>query len=288
METFLKEKKKQNLIKLEDNPYLMYSNNMKKNTYEQNKFLRKIYFRFQNFIPDKSKKITIYDEEKINKIPIEEVKKENEKIIKIAIGNENMRKLIYDNSYLFKNKNEHYDNEIRNNINDIINGNYEIKQIKKEEKVIKKVYSPIKKKKLPKQYIFQKDGLKIYLNYDLNKEDENDIMKKNLEQKKIEEEENSKNKIPHEIRLKNFFDKIKQLKENNNFDKFDEEIDELLQQQISDTEFGKNKKRETNLKQFSSTLNDFRLSNENLRKIKIDNLRFISPCIFSMEKKNKI
>ena len=196
-----------------------------------------------------------------------------------------MRKLIYDNSYLFKNKNELYDNEIRNNIDDIINGNYEIKEIKKEEKVIKNVvHSPIKKKKLPKQYIFQKDGLKIYLNYDLNKEDENDIMKKNLEQKKLEEE-NTNNKIPHEIRLKNFFDKIKKLKESN-FDKFDEEIDELLQQQINDSEFGKNKKREINLKKFSLTLNDFRLSNENMRKIKIDNLRFRSPCIFSMEKKN--
>ena len=284
MENFINSKRKQNLIKLDNNPYTNYSNNMKKNTLEQNQFLRKIYFKNMNFLKEKSKKITIYEEEKIKNLPVEEIKKENEKIIKVAIENENMRKLIYDNSYLFKNKNDLYDNEIRNNINDIINGNYEIKEIKKEEKVIKNVvHSPIKKKKLPKQYIFQKDGLKIYLNYDLNKEDENDIMKKNLEQKKIEEEK-SKNTIPHEIRLKNFFDKIKKLKESN-FDKFDEEIDELLQQQINDSEFGKNKKRELNLKKFSLTLNDFRTSNENIRKIKIDNLRFISPCIFSMEKK---
>ena len=285
MENFINSKKKQNLIKIDNNPYKIYLNNIKKNTLEQNQFLRKIYFKNITFLKEKSKKITIYEEEKIKNLPVEEIKKENEKIIKIAIGNENMRKLIYDNSYLFKNKNELYDNEIRNNIDDIINGNYEIKEIKKEEKVIKNVvHSPIKKKKLPKQYIFQKDGLKIYLNYDLNKEDENDIMKKNLEQKKLEEE-NTNNKIPHEIRLKNFFDKIKKLKESN-FDKFDEEIDELLQQQINDSEFGKNKKREINLKKFSLTLNDFRLSNENMRKIKIDNLRFRSPCIFSMEKKN--
>ena len=56
MENFINSKRKQNLIKLDNNPYTNYSNNMKKNTLEQNQFLRKIYFKNITFLKEKSKK----------------------------------------------------------------------------------------------------------------------------------------------------------------------------------------------------------------------------------------
>ena len=282
MEEYLKQNQKKNLII--QNSYSKYSKNTKINTLEQNKFLRTIYLKnILNNSNNKEKNFLILEEEKLNYLPEEEILKENERILKIAMGNENMRKLIYDNSYLFKNKDEKINLELKERVREIIEGNYEIKEKEVEKK---KTYSPKKKKKLPKKYIFEKNGLKMVLNYDLNQSlNEEETMKKNLEQKKLEEE-NHYDGINHEIRLKQFFEKIKKLKEDD-FGYYNNELDLFIEDQINSSEMGKVRLKENRLKEFSLTLNDFRLENSKNRQLKLNNLIFKSPCEFETLKKKK-
>ena len=167
---------------------------------------------------------------------------------------------------------------------EILNGNYRIEKKIIVENKKKKTYSPKKKKKnVNKEYVFEKSGLKMTLNYDFNKyynDDEEEKMKKNLEEKR--EEELHKNiGIPYEVRLKQFFEKIKALKEGNN-DKFDEEIDNLIEEQIEDNEVARNRRREVNLKNFNLTLNVFRSENKKLRNMKTEKLHFRNPCEFDI------
>ena len=62
------------------------------------------------------------------------------------------------------------------------------------------------------QYVFEKSGLKLVLNFDLNKlydiensDEEEDIIKR---KKRLEEEEEKKKEMSYEDRLKRFFEKI--------------------------------------------------------------------------------
>ena len=126
----------------------------------------------------------------------------------------------------------------------------------------------------------------MVLNYDLNQSlNEEETMKKNLEQKKLEEE-NHYDGINHEIRLKQFFEKIKKLKEDD-FGYYNNELDLFIEDQINSSEMGKVRLKENRLKEFSLTLNDFRLENSKNRQLKLNNLIFKSPCEFETLKKKK-
>ena len=270
--------------KEKNNPYLSYQKNKRAISIDQIRFLRKIFFQSKSKNNFTQRRSSIFQGLDFENMSEEDLINESERLLKIALEDENIRKLIYDNSYLFKNRNEHFSPIIRDEVMEILNGNYRIEKKLIVENKKKKTYSPKKKKKnVNKEYVFEKSGLKMTLNYDFNKyynDDEEEKMKKNLEEKR--EEELHKNKgIPYEVKLKQFFEKIKALKEGNN-DKFDEEIDNLIEEQIEDNEVARNRRREVNLKNFNLTLNVFRSENKKLRNMKTEKLHFRNPCEFDI------
>ncbi len=271
--------------KEKNNPYLSYQKNKRAISIDQIRFLRKIFFQSKSKNNFTQRRSSIFQGLDFENMTEEDLINESERLLKIALEDENIRKLIYDNSYLFKNRNEHFSPIIRDEVMEILNGNYRIEKKIIVENKKKKTYSPKKKKKnVNKEYVFEKSGLKMTLNYDFNKyyndDEEEEKMKKNLEEKR--EEELHKNiGIPYEVRLKQFFEKIKALKEGNN-DKFDEEIDNLIEEQIEDNEVARNRRREVNLKNFNLTLNVFRSENKKLRNMKTEKLHFRNPCEFDI------
>ena len=270
--------------KEKNNPYLSYQKNKRAISIDQIRFLRKIFFQSKSKNNFTQRRSSIFQGLDFENMSEEDLINESEILLKIALEDENISKLIYDNSYFFKNRNEHFSPIIRDEVMEILNGNYRIEKKLIVENKKKKTYSPKKKKKnVNKEYVFEKSGLKMTLNYDFNKyynDDEEEKMKKNLEEKR--EEELHKNKgIPYEVKLKQFFEKIKALKEGNN-DKFDEEIDNLIEEQIEDNEVARNRRREVNLKNFNLTLNVFRSENKKLRNMKTEKLHFRNPCEFDI------
>ena len=85
------------------------------------------------------------------------------------------------------------------------------------------------------------------------------------------------------MKLKNFFEKIQKLKNEEDYDFFEKELDELIKEQIENSDMGKNKRRELNLKNFNEQLNSNR-KEKNVMKNKYGNLLFKNPCEFETKK----
>ena len=205
-------------------------------------------------------------------------------------NNEKDVKLIYDNSYLLKKKNSNGKFEIRKEVQDILSGNYKKKEIKEEPKK-QNEYKYVKKKKpLPQLFIKgMKNKMKLSNKlkaFKFNLSDEiSEETRKRLEMKKREEEEEKLRQIEFEAKLKRFFQKIQQLK-NDTSEKFGIEVDKLFDEQINDSEFGINRNIENRINYFKGNLNYYVLQKKNYRKIKEDTLIFKSPCEFETTNKS--
>ena len=273
------------------NPYL--SDKKQLTSREQNEFLRKLFFKKSKKLNEKYG-IFIDENDNLENRKEEDIIKENKRLIKIGMGmgDEDLRKFIFDNTYLFNNKGSAY-YDIKQDIYSLLETGYDKKEESSEsETEIKKPFfkKKKKKKKIPKQYVFEKSGLKLVLNFDLNKlydeksDEEDDMIKR---KKRIEEEEEERKKeMTYEERLKRFFEKIQRLKNDEGYANFEKELDELIKEQIEESDMGKNKKREANLRNFSENLELLQKERSNNRLIK-GNLIYRSPCEFeTLKKKN--
>ena len=270
---FLENLKKVSNYKSSFNPYIITTKRL--NTREQNEFLRKIFFKKKE-----KEKIHLIPEEQLSKVKEEDLIEENKKLIRIKMGDEEMKKFIYDHSYLFNNKNEVYYDLRDEVLNTLAEKN------KKENESGREYYSDYrvkytknKRKKKKNNYYFEHNGLKLILNFDLNKfniEDDDD-------KKKSEDEEERLRELSYEVRLKNFFEKIQKLKNEEDYDFFEKELDELIKEQIENSDMGKNKRRELNLKNFNEELNSNR-KEKSIMKNKYGNLLFKNPCEFETKK----
>ena len=270
---FLENLKKVSNYKSSFNPYIITTKRL--NTREQNEFLRKIFFKKKE-----KEKIHLIPEEQLSKVKEEDLIEENKKLIRIKMGDEEMKKFIYEHSYLFNNKNEVYYDLREEVLNTLAEKN------KKENESGREYYSDYrvkytknKRKKKKKNYYFEENGLKLILNFDLNKfniEDDDD-------KKKNEDEEERLRELSYEVRLKNFFEKIQKLKNEEDYDFFEKELDELIKEQIENSDMGKNKRRELNLKNFNEELNSNR-KEKSIMKNKYGNLLFKNPCEFETKK----
>ena len=92
--------------------------------------------------------------------------------------------------------------------------------------------------------------------------------------------------MTYEERLKRFFDKIQQLKNDEGYANFEKELDELIKEQIEESDMGKNKKREVNLRTFTDNLEVLQKERYNKRMLR-GNLIYRSPCEFETLK-NKL
>ena len=289
IEEFLKKQKQNTSIpQFSFNPYLQ--NKKKLTSQEQNKFLRNLFFKKPKKLNEKYG-VFIDENDNIENRKEEEIIKENKKLIKIGMGmgDEELRNFIFDNTYLFNNKGSTY-YDIKEDIYNLLETGYNKKQESSEsEKEERKIYfKKKKKKKKPKQYVFEKSGLKLVLNFDLNKlydnensDEEEDIIKR---KKRLEEEEEKKKEMSYEERLKRFFEKIQQLKNDEGYANFEKELDELIKEQIEESDMGKNKKREVDLRNFNERLEYIQKERYNKRMLR-GNLIYRSPCVFETLKK---
>ena len=270
---FLENLKKVSNYKSSFNPYIITTKRL--NTREQNEFLRKIFFKKKE-----KEKIHLIPEEQLSKVKEEDLIEENKKLIRIKMGDEEMKKFIYDHSYLFNNKNEVYYDLRDEVLNTLAEKNKKENESEREYYSDYRVkYTKNKRKKKKNNYYFEHNGLKLILNFDLNKfniEDDDD-------KKKSEDEEERLRELSYEVRLKNFFEKIQKLKNEEDYDFFEKELDELIKEQIENSDMGKNKRRELNLKNFNEQLNSNR-KEKNVMKNKYGNLLFKNPCEFETKK----
>ena len=210
--------------------------------------------------------------------------------IKLGNNNEKEEKLIYDNSYLLKKKNSNDKFELRKEVLDILSGNYKKNENLEEPKKQTEYKKFIKKRKpLPQILIKGMKNKKKLMNklkvFNFNLSDEiSDETRKKLEMKKREEEEEKLRQINFEEKLKRFFAKIQQLK-NETSEKFGEEVDKLFDEQINGSEFGINRKLENRINHFKGSINTYVLQKNNYRKLKQNNLIFKSPCEFETTSK---
>ena len=265
------------------NPY--FTNKKQLSLIEQNEFLRKLFFKRPKKLNEKYG-IFIDENDNLENRKDEEIIKENKKLIKVGMGmgDEDLRKFIFDNTYLFNNKGSAY-YDIKQDIYSLLETGYNKKEESSESDTERKkpfIKKKKKKKKPPKQYVFEKSGLKLVLNFDLNKlyDEESDEEDENIKRKKrIEEEEERKKEMTYEERLKRFFDKIQQLKNDEGYANFEKELDELIKEQIEESDMGKNKKREVNLRTFTDNLEVLQKERYNKRMLR-GNLIYRSPCEF--------
>ena len=270
---FLENLKKVSNYKSSFNPYIITTKRL--NTREQNEFLRKIFFKKKE-----KEKIHLIPEEQLSKVKEEDLIEENKKLIRIKMGDEEMKKFIYEHSYLFNNKNEVYYDLREEVLNTLAEKNKTENESGREYYSDYRVkYTKNKRKKKKSNYYFEHNGLKLILNFDLNKfniEDDDD-------KKKNEDEEERLRELSYEVRLKNFFEKIQKLKNEEDYDFFEKELDELIKEQIENSDMGKNKRRELNLKNFNEELNSNR-KEKSIMKNKYGNLLFKNPCEFETKK----
>ncbi len=312
VQELVKKQQRANLTQKRKNAAEDYANRLSSGKIEHVDFLKHLILRNNpNFF--NQEKFEDEMEERIRKIKEEQIQKEKEEIEKIkekenSPTNKNKEKipmfqmediiseeekeveLIYDNSYLFKKKNtEKF--ELRKEVKDILEGKYKkkvvekIPQVKKEFKYvkkkkpviikIKKIIPKSKKKLISNLKSFQTDYL----------EEDSEEKRRQLEEKRREEEEERLKQIRFEKQLKNFFQKIKALKEEKN-ENFNEDIDRLLEEQFYNSQSGINRLLENRINDFKGKLNNYVLSKNNLRKIRESYLIFKNPCEFETSHNN--
>ena len=138
-------------------------------------------------------------------------------------------KLIYDNSYLYRDGNDNKEIEIRKEVYDILYEQNEEDEVKDEEENNRngEIRIDIHPRKKGKFFVRRKKGLKKNtIRYNLKKieDEEVEIVKK---------EETIPDDEKLERRIKNFYEKIKKLKAGNyDINNYDEELGQLMMEQI--------------------------------------------------------
>ena len=231
------------------------------------------------------------DEEERKKLELEE--KENKKLReKIALEEfENYKKyrerkkkntqLIYDNSYLFrKEKIKKKDYKLRKEVEDILNKEYEEFQshqnVRRESRLISLITKRKKletKKKISKN---KRNSLKLKnfkMQEEINEEVDDSKRLKELEEQKLEEEKDRK--------LKNFFERIRKLK-NGEFQNFDEELNQLIIE-IMDKKDVISKNKENRMNSFIQNFQYNRMKDKSKSKYNNRGFNFVSPIRFISE-----
>ena len=231
------------------------------------------------------------DEEERKKLELEE--KENKKLReKIALEEfENYKKyrerkkkntqLIYDNSYLFrKEKIKKKDYKLRKEVEDILNKEYEEFQSHQNVRRKSRLMSLItKRKKLEtKKKIskYKRNSLKLKnfkMQEEINEEVDDSKRLKELEEQKLEEEKDRK--------LKNFFERIRKLK-NGEFQNFDEELNQLIIE-IMDKKDVISKNKENRMNSFIQNFQYNRMKDKSKSKYNNRGFNFVSPIRFISE-----
>ena len=231
------------------------------------------------------------DEEERKKLELEE--KENKKLReKIALEEfENYKKyrerrkkntqLIYDNSYLFrKEKIKKKDYKIRKEVEDILNKEYEEFQNHQNVRRKSRLMSLItKRKKLETKKKISKNkrnSLKLKnfkMQEEINEEVDDSKRLKELEELKLEEEKDRK--------LKNFFERIRKLK-NGEFQNFDEELNQLIIE-IMDKKDVISKNKENRMNSFIQNFQYNRIKDKSKSKYNNRGFNFVSPIRFISE-----
>ena len=231
------------------------------------------------------------DEEERKKLELEE--KENKKLReKIALEEfENYKKyrerkkkntqLIYDNSYLFrKEKIKKKDYKLRKEVEDILNKEYEEFQshqnVRRESRLMSLITKRKKletKKKISKN---KRNSLKLKnfkMQEEINEEVDDSKRLKELEEQKLEEEKDRK--------LKNFFERIRKLK-NGEFQNFDEELNQLIIE-IMDKKDVISKNKENRMNSFIQNFQYNRIKDKSKSKYNNRGFNFVSPIRFISE-----
>ena len=231
------------------------------------------------------------DEEERKKLELEE--KENKKLReKIALEEfENYKKyrerkkkntqLIYDNSYLFrKEKIKKKDYKLRKEVEDILNKEYEEFQSHQNVRRNSRLMSLItKRKKLETKKKISKNkrnSLKLKnfkMQEEINEEVDDSKRLKELEEQKLEEEKDRK--------LKNFFERIRKLK-NGEFQNFDEELNQLIIE-IMDKKDVISKNKENRMNSFIQNFQYNRMKDKSKSKYNNRGFNFVSPIRFISE-----
>ena len=231
------------------------------------------------------------NEEERKKLELEE--KENKKLReKIALEEfENYKKyrerkkkntqLIYDNSYLFrKEKIKKKDYKLRKEVEDILNKEYEEFQshqnVRRESRLMSLITKRKKletKKKISKN---KRNSLKLKnfkMQEEINEEVDDSKRLKELEEQKLEEEKDRK--------LKNFFERIRKLK-NGEFQNFDEELNQLIIE-IMDKKDVISKNKENRMNSFIQNFQYNRMKDKSKSKYNNRGFNFVSPIRFISE-----
>ena len=231
------------------------------------------------------------DEDERKKLELEE--KENKKLReKIALEEfENYKKyrerkkkstqLIYDNSYLFrKEKIKKKDYKLRKEVEDILNKEYEEFQshqnVRRESRLMSLITKRKKletKKKISKN---KRNSLKLKnfkMQEEINEEVDDSKRLKELEEQKLEEEKDRK--------LKNFFERIRKLK-NGEFQNFDEELNQLIIE-IMDKKDVISKNKENRMNSFIQNFQYNRMKDKSKSKYNNRGFNFVSPIRFISE-----
>ena len=258
-----------------------YSNKLKKLEKIQNFGI----FTYKNLSILESKYVIPYLEEEERKMK-EQQEKENKKLRERAAleefeNNKKSRKirksaLIYDNSYLFK-KEKRKEYKLRKEVEDLLNKEYNQFQQKEHIRTNHRLMSLITKRKSIEKK--KKTSKKNYKNAKLKRlqmQDEDDEVE--IKEKNIKDIEEQKMEELKDKKLKEFFEKIRKLK-NGEFKDFDEELNQLINE-IMDKKDVVSKNKENRMNSFMQNFEYNRIQNKAKDKYYNKGFNFVSPIRF--------
>ena len=272
----------------------MILNDIKKDSVEKLKYVKKLkklekiqnfgIFTYKNLLVLENKYVIPYlDEDERKKREMEE--RENRKLreqkaleeyenYKKMLEKKKKSQLIYDNSYLFK-KEKSKDIKIRKEVEDILNKEYEEFQSHQQSRSNQRLISMItkrkktdRKRKSKVKHINPKLK-KLQMQEESDKEEDNTKHLKDLEEEKKEELKDKK--------LKEFFERIRKLK-NGEFKDFDEELNQLINEIMIKDVISKNK--ENRMNSFIQNFEYNRQKNKYKSSFHNKGFNFVSPIRF--------
>ena len=267
------------------------------NFFNKNEYEKEMYKKY-NIKKDSNKK-SVFDYFN-NNINNNNDNNNNNNSIKMGMGSyyDNKKKLKYDNSYLFKNNyndNNNNNNNIRQEVLDILNNNTNnstnnnnnndnnIDNYPKKRNKFSKKKKKFTKRKAKKQ--IENNFIKNISSSESQSEDE--ALKKKQKEKEEEEKEKNRNFNYNEM-LRNFFNKIEELKKSNeqNSAEIELEIEKLIDKHVENSDFGKIKIIENRLNNFKMNLESNRKIHKNYYNILSKGLMFKSPFKFVKKKED--
>ena len=269
---------------------------IKNEAVEKDKYLNKLkklekiqnfgIFTYKNLSILENKYVIPYLNEEERKMK-EQQEKENKKLReKIALEEfENYKKsqqrrksqLIYDNSYLFK-KDKKKEFKMRKEVEDLLNKEYNQFQQKEQIRTNHKLKSLIRRRKISERKKktsknkYQKNSKLKRLQM---QEENNEVEIKQNNLKDIEEQKKEELK---DKRLKEFFERIRKLK-NGEFKDFDEELNQLINE-IMDKKDVASKNKEHRMNSFMQNFEHNRIKNNSKDKFYNKGFNFVSPIRF--------